>query len=143
MFATLSIVAIGGWVAAHYAEVKARDAEKQEAEAKKLANLHVADFYHEKSAQREDDDWDASGAFLWYAAAWSKFDASSDVLDLKSEDRNRLRTSYLVQLATARERIPFLSGLAYHKHLLPSARTPDGKRVCPHSGRKLARDSQS
>ena len=84
-------------------------------------------MYHEKSTQREADDWDASGAFLWYAASWLKFDASSDALDLKPEDRDRLRTGYLVQLATARERIPFLSGLAYHKQLLASARTPDGR----------------
>jgi len=123
-----------GWLAegeakkqAQTAEAEALDAKQREEAARKLANLHVADLYHEKSAQREADDWDASGAFLWYAAGWSIFDASSQVLDFKPEERDRLRTSYRVQLATARDRLPFLSGLAYHKNRLASAHTPDGR----------------
>ena len=115
-----------GWVAEGEAKNRALKAEAEAARARKLADLHVADLYYEKSSQREADDWDASGAFLWYAAAWSKFKESSDVLDLKSEDRERLKTSHLVQLATAREQLPFLSGMAYHKQLIASARTPDG-----------------
>jgi WD40 repeat protein/tetratricopeptide (TPR) repeat protein len=147
-FAVLSVVAIRGWLAEGRAKIqalkaeanatsgwraegeaktRAEKAEAEAAEAKNLANLHVADLYYEKSAQHEADDWDASGAFLWYAAAWSKFKESADALDLNSEERERLRTSYLVQLATARERLPFLSGLAYHKELLASDRTPDGR----------------
>jgi len=118
VFATLLVLAILGWVVA-------LDARKQEAEAKKLAKLHLADLYCEKGAQSEADDRDASGAFLWYVAAWSEFDASADVLE--SGHRERLRASNLLRLATAREGLPFLSGMAYHKQLLASARTSDGR----------------
>ncbi len=127
VFASLSVVAIRGWIAEAKAKNQAQAAKDEAADAENWAKLHVADLYYEKSVQREADHWDASGAFLWYAAAWSKVNESADVLGFSPEDRERLRTSYLVQLATARERLPFLSGMAYQQQLLASARTPDGR----------------
>ncbi len=133
VLATLSVLGIRGWKQAE-SDAKVQGDAKQKAVAalkdqQKIAvkrdELQRAATYYEMGAESEADDWDTSGAFLWYAQGWPRFEASADVL--KPEDRERLRTRYLFQLATARERLPVLSGMAYHKGMLASARTADGR----------------
>jgi WD40 repeat protein/tetratricopeptide (TPR) repeat protein len=135
-FAALSSVAIWGWIEASKAREEERKAKERESEARKQeenakmdATLKIASWQVERGDQLETDDRDSSGAFLYYAAAWSNFDASADVLP--SEKRERLCSSYLRRLGIAREQLPLLSGMAYHKNSGElggaSARTPDGR----------------
>ncbi len=108
-------------------DARRTDMEKRQADtiAAKQKELNRAAQYYEMGAQSEADDWDTSGAFLWYVHGWPDFDRSADVLD--SKESERLRTRYLFQLATARKRLPVLSGMAYHKGMVPPAHSADGR----------------
>jgi WD40 repeat protein len=111
------------------AQEQTEQAKKNEEEEKKRANLKIAAWALERGAQLETDDRDTSGAYICYADAWSKFKDNASVLEPKERDRRR--ASYLLRLGVARQQLPFLSGIAYHKHSGDqggaSARTPDGR----------------
>jgi WD40 repeat protein/tetratricopeptide (TPR) repeat protein len=140
IFAGLFGVAVLGWFVAYKKGAVANEAKRteaaarmQEEAAKERAFLQLADFISDKGAQSEVDDRDVSGAFLWYAAAWDKFDDSKEVLK-STGDKERLHKSYLLQLSAARERLPFLCDIAYQKDMLASARTPNGRFLLTISG---------
>jgi WD40 repeat protein/tetratricopeptide (TPR) repeat protein len=131
VFALLCAWAIWGWVAESLArkdaENKQLEADKQRGRAERAehdARLLTASCQVEHGTQLERDDWDAGGAFLWYERAWANFAASAQAIE-SPEDRERLRTSYSLQLGAAWEQLPFLSGMAYHRNVLAFARTPD------------------
>jgi WD40 repeat protein/tetratricopeptide (TPR) repeat protein len=134
LFAVLLFFAIRGLVTetadkqqALVAGEEEKQLRKKAEDAQKGADFRIAQLYYEKGTQSEVDDGDTSGAFLWSTRAWSKFADAADIL--KPEDQDRLRTGFLFRLATAQERLPFLSGMAYHKEMRACARSADGKLV--------------
>jgi WD40 repeat protein/tetratricopeptide (TPR) repeat protein len=106
--------------------------KKNAADQKKLrkeADLSNAAWQFKAGTELAAKTWDTSGAFLWYAKAWSTFDKSGGPSE--ATERERLREGYLIRLGVARRQLPALAVMAYHHN--PSASssgpdwTPDGK----------------
>src|SRR5262249_19856110 len=121
VFALCGILVLAGisvWALRERA--KANEQARQANNERRRADLQISDRYFEKGAESEAeceaDDRDTSGAFLWYAAGWSKFQPWAD--SHASGDTDRLHARYLLQLTTARERLPFLAGMAYQQRML-------------------------